>query len=71
MEKAWFFRIDNVSLGYTLPKSITKNLIQSVRFNAAVKNLAVLSPYKGHDPEYDIYMYPSTSGFTFGVDFKF
>ncbi|NDV81900.1 TonB-dependent receptor [Bacteroides sp. 51] len=71
MEKAWFFRIDNISVGYTLPKSITKNIFQSVRFNAAVKNVALISPYKGHDPEYDIYMYPSTSAFTFGIDFKF
>jgi TonB-linked SusC/RagA family outer membrane protein len=71
MEKAWFFRIDNISLGYTLPKKITGKFAQSVRFNAAVKNIAVISPYKGHDPEYDIYMYPSTSAFTFGIDFKF
>lgn len=71
MEKAWFIRLENISLGYTLPKNITKKICQSMRFYGALKNIAVFSPYDGQDPEYDIYMYPSTSAFTFGVDIKF
>ncbi|MDR1370439.1 MAG: TonB-dependent receptor [Dysgonamonadaceae bacterium] len=71
MEKAWFIRLENISLGYTLPKNITKRICQSMRFYGALKNVAVLTPYNGQDPEYDIYMYPSTSAFTFGIDIKF
>jgi hypothetical protein len=71
MEKAWFIRLDNITLGYTLPKSITKKVLQSVRFYASMKNILTLTPYKGYDPEYDVYTYPSTSSFTVGVDIKF
>jgi TonB-linked SusC/RagA family outer membrane protein len=71
IENAWFIRVDNITLGYTLPKSITKNYLQSVRFYVALKNIATITPYKGYDPEYDVYSYPSTSGCTFGIDIKF
>lgn len=36
-----------------------------------MKNILTLTPYKGYDPEYDVYTYPSTSSFTVGVDIKF
>lgn len=71
LEKAWFVRIDNITLGYTLPKKWTKGLLSSVRFYGSMKNIATITPYKGADPEYDIYLYPSTSSFTFGLDIKF
>ncbi len=71
MEKAWFVRLENVTLGYTLPKSVTKNWLNSVRFYASMKNLCTITPYKGYDPEYDVFGYPLTSAFTFGVDLKF
>lgn len=71
IEKAWFIRLDNISLGYTLPKKLTKRVAESIRFYGTVKNIAVITPYKGTDPEYDTYSYPSVSSFTFGIDFKF
>jgi TonB-linked SusC/RagA family outer membrane protein len=71
IEKAWFIRVDNITLGYTLPKSITKNYLQSVRFYVALKNILTITPYKGYDPEYDVYSYPSVSGCTLGLDIKF
>ena len=71
MEKAWFIRLDDITLGYTLPKNVTKRILESVRFYVSVKNILTLTPYKGYDPEYDVYTYPSTSSFTVGVDVKF
>jgi hypothetical protein len=71
MRDAWFVRVDNVALGYTLALPQMKQWVQSVRFYAALKNLLVVTPYDGYDPEYDVYMYPSTRAFTFGVDIKF
>ena len=72
LEKAWFIRLDNVSLGYTLPKKITSRICQSARFYFAAKNICVISPYKGADPEFDVYGgYPSVRSFTIGVDIKF
>lgn len=71
MEKAWYIRLENISLGYTLPRSIMKNVFSSIRVNAGVRNVAVFSPYKGLDPEYDIYLYPSTRSYSFGLDIKF
>lgn len=71
MEKAWFVRLENISLGYTLPRSITKKVFSSVRVNAGVRNVAVFTPYDGQDPEYDVFLYPSTRSFSFGLDIKF
>jgi TonB-linked SusC/RagA family outer membrane protein len=71
MEEAWFIRVDNISLGYTLPKSVTNSYLQSLRVYVALKNILTITPYKGYDPEYDVYSYPSVSGCTFGLDIKF
>lgn len=70
LERAWFIRLDNITLGYTLP--IDKKAMQSVRFYFGFKNLATISPYGGGDPEYNIYeAHPGVRNYTFGVNFKF
>jgi TonB-linked SusC/RagA family outer membrane protein len=71
MEDAWFIRLENITLGYTLPRSVTKGLVQSVRFHASLKNILTLTPYKGYDPEYDVFTHPSTGAFTVGVNINF
>lgn len=72
LEKSWFIRLDNITLGYTLPKRLTKNICRSARFYFAAKNLCVITPYKGADPEFEVYGgYPSVRSFTIGVDVKF
>ena len=71
MEDAWFVRLDNITLGYTLPKKITSSWAKSVRFYGSVKNIFTITPYNGYDPEYDVYMYPSTAAFTCGVNVSF
>lgn len=70
MEKAWFIRLDNITVGYTLPTNMTKKFIRSLRLVGTLRNIAVITPYKGLDPEYDIYMYPSVRSFTVGLDIK-
>jgi len=55
VEKGDYLRIQNVSLGYNLPKaaigSILKGSISSVRVYAQVRNAFVFTKYKGTDPE--------------------
>lgn len=69
MEKAWFIRLDNITLGYSIPNP-TKKLVRSLRLVGTIRNVAVITPYKGLDPEYDVYMYPSVRSFTIGLDIK-
>ena len=52
VEDGSFLRINNVSLGYNFPASITKKLkIQRLRVYATGSNLAVFTNYSGYDPE--------------------
>ena len=74
-QKAWFIRLQNISLGYTLPKSVLAKtkILSNVRFHASVNNVFVITPYKGLDPETDAYAaaYPNARTFSFGVDISF
>ncbi len=67
VEDASFLRINNVSLGYTLPKSwISKVKLNNVRLYVTGYNLYVFDKYSGYDPEVST---NSTGGLTPGVDF--
>jgi len=72
-EKAWFIRMQNISLGYTLPNTIMTNVFSSCHLHFDVNNVFVITPYKGLDPETDAYpaAYPNARTFTFGIDLKF
>lgn len=74
-QKAWFIRLQTISLGYTLPKSwIAKaKVLSSVRLNVSANNLFIITPYKGLDPETDSYAaaYPNARTFSFGVNVSF
>lgn len=68
-EDASFLRLNSLTIGYTLPKSITKKFaIQNLRIYATGGNLFCLTGYSGLDPE--INTRPSnSSGFpTLGID---
>lgn len=69
LEKAWYLRLDNVSIGYTFP--VKK--IRSIRLYAAARNIAVITPYKGMDPETGngIGAYPNQASVAIGLDVKF
>lgn len=73
LEKAWYLRLDNVSVGYTFPSTWFKDKIRSVRLYLAGRNLCVFTPYKGMDPETGngIGAYPNQASFAIGLDVKF
>lgn len=54
VEDASFLRLQNVTLGYTVPKKATqKGHIDQIRVYVTGYNLAVATKYKGPDPEVD------------------
>ena len=62
LEKGDYFKLDNVTLGYTfMPK--TRNLLESLRVYVSAKNLFTLTSYKGNDPSI-----VTSTGITPGID---
>ena len=72
-EKAWFVRLQNVSLGYNLPAKWAKGVFSSARIHVDGSNLFVITPYKGVDPETDSYTaaYPYIRSFVAGINITF
>jgi iron complex outermembrane receptor protein len=50
VQEASFFRLDNLTIGYTLPNSDNYGL-RRARIYASAQNVFVLTPYDGYDPE--------------------
>lgn len=72
LEKAWFIRCRNITLGYTLPKSVAAKVLKNARIFIDAQNPFVITPYSGTDPETDqMAAYPNQRTFSFGVDVKF
>lgn len=52
LEDGTFARLKNISIGYTLPKSLLKKAnISKIRIYVAAQNLITLTKYTGFDPE--------------------
>ncbi|AWK06891.1 SusC/RagA family protein [Flavobacterium crocinum] len=67
VEDASFLRLKLITLGYTLPKSVSKKIgAKSVKFYISAENLITWTKYTGYDPEVSSYeqnnLYP-------GIDF--
>ena len=59
-----YLRLKNISLGYTLPKSLTRKFfVQNLRFYVMAENLITWTKYHGFDPEI------SSGGTSLGVDY--
>ena len=85
VEDASFLRIQNVTLGYTLPKALVNKLyLSNVRFYVTGYNLLTITSYSGSDPETDVSSkknpmcpgidyaaYPKSRLFVFGVNVSF
>jgi len=82
LEKGDFFRINNLTLGYTLPKEIlSKYKFQKLRVFVTAQNLATITGYSGFTPEIvsdktlnagvESKIYPTTRTFAFGVNVGF
>ena len=77
LEPGDYLRLKNITIGYTLPKHLTKKaLMEEVRFSVSGQNLYTLTRYRGLDPEVggsgiDSNVYPITRNFTFGLNIMF
>ncbi|HVE60177.1 MAG TPA: TonB-dependent receptor [Chitinophagaceae bacterium] len=84
VEDGSFLRFNNISLGYTLPSSLTKRIkLSQLRVYATVNNLAVITNYSGFDPEVtarrsdpltpgvDFGAYPRSKAWVFGLNVTF
>lgn len=84
IEDGSYVRVKNITLGYTLPNSLTEKLgISSCRIYTTGTNLFTFTDYSGFDPEsnnsegsdtfagIDLASYPSQKQYTLGIDIKF
>lgn len=87
IEDGSFIRLNNVTLGYTLPSDISNKIgMQNFRLYATVTNAWLWTKYTGYDPEVDagngrnstyptpgmdFGAYPKARTFTLGVNVKF
>lgn len=75
VQNASFLKLDNVTLGYTLPNIFGAGT--SGRVFGSVQNLFTITPYDGLDPEItknngiDYELYPRSRSFIFGVNLNF
>jgi hypothetical protein len=68
VEDASFIRINNITLGYSLPaKWVSKLKISRLRIYGTVNNVAVITGYSGYDPEVNT---RTSSPVTPGVDYS-
>ncbi|MGQ7947319.1 SusC/RagA family TonB-linked outer membrane protein [Flavobacterium sp. WC2509] len=67
IEDGSFLRINNINLGYTIPKKwLEKTKISNLRFYLTLYNLYVFTKYSGYDPEVSVI----NNALTPGVDFS-
>ena len=85
LSDASFFKIDAISLGYTLNLKQYQKYVNSVRLYVTARDVATFSKYKGYNADQDINglfpsveevrnkasMYPQTIHWTFGLQVKF
>lgn len=83
IEDGSFLRINNVSLGYSLPvRRLTGLHMSKLRFYLTANNLAIITNYTGYDPEVsvrnspltpglDYSAYPKSRSFIFGINATF
>ena len=68
-----FFKVDNITLGYTFPKKDSKNV--GIRLFASTQNVLTITDYKGLDPEVqggiDNNFYPRPQTFLLGTKINF
>lgn len=72
IQEASFFKLDNITLGYTLPEFVGES---TLRIYGSAQNVATITDYDGLDPEIDggidNNFYPRPRSFVFGVNLNF
>jgi TonB-linked SusC/RagA family outer membrane protein len=83
IEDGSFLRLNNLSLGYSLPERAVRKLgMKLIRFQISLNNIHTFTNYSGPDPEvstrnsvltpgFDWSAYPRTFGFTGGINLEF
>jgi len=84
IEDGTFVRLRNASLGYTIPRTLTKRFgIANLRVYASGQNLITWTEYTGYDPEIGSFnqnplingvdngRYPISRAYTFGINVNF
>ena len=84
IEDASFLRLNTLTLGYTLPQTLTKRVgINSLRFYVTAYNVFTITGYDGYDPESDCIRknaltpgvdysgYPRSRSFVIGLNLNF
>lgn len=86
IEDASYLRLQNLTVGYTLPTSLTRKVgVQNLRFYFTGSNLFCITGYSGLDPDvntrpdangfptpnYDYNAYPKARTYTFGLNLTF
>ena len=84
IEDGSFLRANNITIGYTIPRDITRRIgMQTFRVFATVNNAFILTNYSGFDPEVntrratpltpgvDFSAFPRSRGYTFGLNVTF
>ena len=82
IEDGSFLRCSDITIGYTLPKDLTKKVgVSKARFYVSASNLFIITGYSGYDPEVDIQTgltcgmdynrYPRSRSFVFGTNITF
>ncbi|PTQ96569.1 TonB-linked SusC/RagA family outer membrane protein [Mucilaginibacter yixingensis] len=68
IEDGSFLRLDNATLGYTIPKSLTQRIgIASVRVYVTGTNLWLWTKYRGPDPEINVSSSQTVLGYDLGT----
>jgi len=72
LEDASFFRLQNITLGYSLPDNILKNLkLSKFRIYVTGQNLVTITDFQSFSPENDAYSYPESISVSAGVQVGF
>jgi TonB-linked SusC/RagA family outer membrane protein len=83
IEDGSFLRLNNITLGYTLPaRAINALKMERIRMYFTANNLAIITNYSGYDPEVsvrsspltpglDYSAYPKSRSFIFGINATF
>lgn len=82
VESGSFFRVNNITLGYTLPKSLVSSLkVNRVRFYVTAQNALTIKAFSGYTPELpgsnplnagiELSTYPVTSAYLAGLNIGF
>ena len=77
VENASFMRLKNLTVQYSLPKSVLKHLgdVQNINVFFTGRNLWTVTPFSGYDPEPDsnlvAFFYPNTRQIVFGAEITF